>query len=346
MTDAERTELTAGAITAASSITAETEAAGPLNALKRFHASLLASNGGYALAVEIVQAIQQHQPSLLAKQAAYSLLYAVPSILIMLVSLAAIVDKNTGAGVSDPLREFIAEQAPAELQPLLETLVQRALVETNENTAVIAALIAFGVAVWGAAGGVGALIYAINSVYGIKDRRPFIKSAAINIGYMVLGGLLAIAAIILLAFGRILLDLLPGIAAGGGFLAGLLSSSTIWALALLAAALLLLYWIGLDAPKSVRWLLPGTILATVAIGLIFRLLDLILSYSNPGAAYGVVGSVLILLWTLFVISAIVVVGAIVNAVLGRRYDRTLITGLQRRPVELPPGKRIAVAVYR
>jgi hypothetical protein len=56
--------------------------------------------------------------------------------------------------------------------------------------------------------------------------------------------------------------------------------------------------------------------------------------------------VLILLWTFFILSAIVVVGAIVNSVLGKHFDRKLIAGLQSRPPEMPSNKRIAVSVYR
>src|SRR5215211_1923510 len=94
------------------------------------HASLLTRHTSYAVIVEIAKEISRHKPSHLAKQSAYSLLYAVPSVLIVLISLAAIVDKTTGAGVSETLRHFIAEQVPAELQPLLASLVQRAIVET------------------------------------------------------------------------------------------------------------------------------------------------------------------------------------------------------------------------
>jgi membrane protein len=318
----------------------------PLASLTRWHTAMVAKHRGYALLVEIALAIKEHQPSLLAKQAAYSLLYAVPSALIMLVSLAAIVDRNTGSSISNALREFIAAQAPADMRPLLESLVQYALVETSENTAIVAAVIALGIAIWGAAGGVGALIYAINQVYDVRDTRSFIKAAAVNVGLTLLGGILVIAAFLLLAFGRLLLGWLPAIAAEGGMLAGILSSGPLLALGLFFCSLLLLYWFGLDAPKSVRWLLPGAVVATVAMGILFAAIDLILSYSNPGAAYGVAGSVLILLWTLFVLSAIAIVGAIVNAVLGKRFDRKLKTALLSRPFETASGKRVAVSVYR
>jgi membrane protein len=339
---------TTGIVAHGDSVNAEAQqdASGPLAALRRFHASMLARHRAYALIAEIALAVKEQQPSLLAKQTAYSLLYAVPSILIVLVSLAAIVDKNTGFGVSEALQQFIAEQAPDELQPLLASLVQYALVETSEQTAIVAAIISLAIALWSAAGGVGALVYAVNEVYDIKDKRSFLKGAAIRLGLMVLGGILVVAAFLLLAFGRLVLDLLPDIADAGGLLPAILASSPLWALVMLFVSIVLLYWFGLDAPKSLRWLLPGAVAASVAIALLAGLLELILSYSNPGAAYGVAGSVLILLWTLFMVSNIVVIGAIVNAVLGTRHDRTLIAGLQSRPPEMPTGKRIAVSTYR
>ncbi len=322
---------------------AQANAGGPLDKLKRVHASLMASNRWYVLLVEIFTSIQEHRASMLAQQAAYSLLYAVPSILVLLISLAAIIDKNTGSGISDTLQEVIGNEAPAELRPLLESLVQYALVEASENTAIVAFLISLGIALWSATGGVGAQIYALNTVYDIRDRRTFIQQVVVKIGLMLLGGLMVIAAFLLLAFGRLALELVPGIS---GFLAVVLSSSIPWAMALLLVALLMLYWFGLDTPKSFRWMLPGAIVATIAIGLVLALLDLILTYSNPGAAYGVAGSVLILLWTFFVLSMIVVIGAIVNSVVGRHPDPKLIAGLQSRPPELPAGKRIDVEVYR
>src|SRR5918992_1496787 len=72
---------------------------GPLAGLKQFHAGMQEKHRWYAL-------------------------------------LAAIIDKNTGFGVSSWLQTFITEQAPADLQPLLASLVQYALVETSEQTAI------------------------------------------------------------------------------------------------------------------------------------------------------------------------------------------------------------------
>ncbi len=310
------------------------------------HASLLAKHAGYAVLFEIFQEIRRHQPSQLAKQSAYSLLYAVPSVLIVLVSLAAIVDKNTGAGVSERMRQFISAQAPAELQPLLESLVQRAVVETSESQAVLTALVSLAIAIWGGAGGVGALIDAINSVYDIRNTRSFIKQTALKLGLMLLGGALVIGSFILLTFGRLLGEWVAGKVGRGTTLVNFLSSGPVWALLLLACSLFLLYWLAPDVGKSIRWVLPGTAIATIAVLITFAAMDLLLRFSNPGSAFGAAGSVLILLWALFVVSAIVIVGGIVNAVLGRRYDRKLRDGLRRHPEKRLEHGEIAVSVYR
>ena len=314
--------------------------------LKQRHAQLVATSTPYAILAEVVQGFQTYEPSLLARQSAYSMLYAVPSVLIMLLSLAAIVDQNTGSSVSEPLRAFISQEAPNDLQPLLDGLVEYALVETSQNTALVAALVALGIALWSAAGGVGAMMYSINTVYGIKDTRSFLKGALIRVGMTLLGGVIMIVAFVLLALGQILLEELPSLGVDLGVIYGFLSSGPVVSFFLLFFGMLLLYKVGLDAPASVKWLLPGTLLASVAIGLLVILMDLILTYTNPGAAYGVAGSVLILLWSLYMVSQIAVIGAIVNAVLGKRYDRRLIEALYRRPAKLASKDAIAVSVYR
>jgi membrane protein len=320
--------------------------AGLQERLARIHTTQQREHAGYALLIAIVDAIRLHQPANLAKQSAYSLLYAVPSVLIVLVSLAAIVDKNTGAGVSDALQGFIAEQAPEEVQPLLAGLVQNAVVETSEQAAIVAAVVSLGIAVWGGAGGVGSLVQAINIVYDIRDTRPFFKATGLNLGLMLLDGVLVVGSFFLLIFGRRLGEWLVGIVGYGTALVNLLLSGPVWAVFMLIAALLLLYWLAPNITQSFRWILPGTAVAALAILAVFGLLDFILSVSNPGAAFGAVGSVLILLWMLFVVSVIVIVGAIVNAVAGRRYDRKLREGLRQHPEKQRNRPDIAVTEYR
>jgi membrane protein len=272
---------------------------------------------------------------MLAKQAAYSLLYAVPSILIVLVSLGAVVDKRTEIEVTPALEEFIDDQVPADLQPLLQSIVDEAIVETSESTATITALISLGFAIWGGAGAVGALMFSCNLVYDVRDMRSWFRRTLLKLGLMVVGGVGLIFGFVLFTFGQRIGEWVEEETGRDSVVVGMLTSSRNWSLVLVFLSLLLLYWRGPDVPLSIRWLVPGTLVATLAIAITFTALDLILRFSDPGSAYGAASSVLVLLWTLWVMSVIVIYGAVVNAAFARRRDKKMIVFLQQHPEKRP-----------
>ena len=70
--------------------------------------------GTWALAVALVNGVRQHRVSMLARQAAYSLLYAIPSAIVLAVSLANIIDQRTGSHLYDLLSSAIDDRAPEE----------------------------------------------------------------------------------------------------------------------------------------------------------------------------------------------------------------------------------------
>ncbi|MFL5758278.1 MAG: YihY/virulence factor BrkB family protein [Thermomicrobiales bacterium] len=281
---------------------------------------------------EIVNGFQRHHISQLAKQSAYSLLYAIPSLVLMLVSLASVVDKHTEVGLSDALSRAIEEHAPATLEPLLESLVQNAIAETSQSSAVATALISLVIAIWSISGAVGALIYSCNCVYDIVDRRPYLIRKLLTFGLSIVGGMFVVAGFLLFTFGQRFADWLDQETARSSPFIGILSSSRRWSIALVACSLLLLYSLGPDLPKSIRWVLPGVILATAAIYLVFVAFEYLVRIVNPGSAYGAASSVLVLLWSLYIVSAIVVAGAEINAIIARRHDAKLIAFIEKGSV--------------
>jgi membrane protein len=284
-----------------------------------------------SFATDLFQEFRKHPVSMLAKQAAYSLLYAVPSILIVLVSLGAVVDKRTEIEVTPALEEFIDDQVPADLQPLLQSIVDEAIVETSESTATITALISLGFAIWGGAGAVGALMFSCNLVYDVRDMRSWFRRTLLKLGLMVVGGVGLIFGFVLFTFGQRIGEWVEEETGRDSVVVGMLTSSRNWSLVLVFLSLLLLYWRGPDVPLSIRWLVPGTLVATLAIAITFTGLDLILRFTDPGSAYGAASSVLLLLWTLWVMSVIVIYGAVVNAAVARRRDQKMIAFLQQHP---------------
>lgn len=315
-------------------------------ALTGTHQSLRRRHGWYALLAEIITEIREQKPDVLAKQSAYSLLYAVPSLLIMLVSLAAIVDRNTGSSLSTALHAAISDQVPPALQPLLESVVQYAIAETTESAAITAAIISLAIAIWGGAGGVGSLIYASNEVYDIQDTRSFVKSTALRVGLTILDGMIVIGAIILITVGHQIGTWLVAKLGRGTTVVEFLLSGRLWGFLLLVVSLLILYWFAPDISKSFRWIVPGAVAAALAISLFLALLQFVLSFTNPGAAFGAAGAVLVLLWSLFMASQFVIIGAIVNAVLGFHFDRKLKAALRKHPEKRRDHGAIAVSVYR
>ena len=99
---------------------------------------------------------------------------------------------------------------------------------------------------------------------------------------------------------------------------------------LLVLGLLVLYRVGPDVEARWRWLLPGTLVAAAGWNLALVSFTWVLTWSNPGSAYGAAGSVIALLLLIYWLALIVLIGALVNAVLGRRLDPVLRSHLAER----------------
>jgi membrane protein len=279
----------------------------------------------------LITAFMRQPVSMFAKQAAYSLLYALPAAVALLVALAALVDRLTGASLSTALQRIIEERAPAELEPLLESLVQNAIKEQSSSTALIGVVVAFGIALWGGASGANALVYASNRAYSVVDRRSYVDRKLLTFGLTLACGAIVIVAFILLLVGEYLAEWLAESTGRSSRIVQLLESSPILAGVLVFIAVAILYWVAPDVPHTFQWVLPGTALVTVATMVAFYCFDFLVRLVNPGSAFGAAGSVLALLWLLYLESAIVVVGAILNAVLSGQYDQRMIAYLEEHP---------------
>ncbi len=285
----------------------------------------------WPLVTAMIAGFRRHPVGMLSRQAAYSLLYALPAMIALLVSLAAIVDRYTDSGLSPILTREIDARAPAELQPLLQSLVTHAVAEQDGGTAAIGAVVAFGFALWGGSGGTGALIYACNRAYDVTNARSWIHGQLLSVALMLAGGIMTIVAFVLVVIGEHLDSWIAGHRGEGSDLIALLTSSWLLPAALLLATMMLLYVFAPDVPRSPRWSMPGALLASVAVLLAFAGFDRIVGLIDPGSAFGAVSSVIVLLWMLDLVSMFVVSGAIINAVLRERHDPVLIAWLRDHP---------------
>ena len=290
----------------------------------------------WPLVAALVAAFQRHPVPMLARQAAYSLLYALPALVALLFALSSLVDRYTDSDLSRALLREIEERAPDELQDVLTAIVESAVAAQDGTTVALGALIALGVTLWGWAGGTTALIYACNRVYALTDTRSWLTRKLLALALTLASGALVIVALLLVLLGD---RLATAIAERWGWspavLDTLLGSAAVPAL-LVFGAVGLLYWLAPDVPHTIRWMLPGALLTTVATTIAFVGFDALVRLLDPGSAFGAAGSVLVLLWLLDLVSLFVVSGAVINAVLGERYDRRLITFVHAHPERRVP----------
>ncbi|HEY7033626.1 MAG TPA: YihY/virulence factor BrkB family protein [Thermomicrobiales bacterium] len=267
----------------------------------------------------------------LATQFAYSLFFATFPLLVLVMSLAALVEHFFHVPVADTLRDVVDNSAPAILQDLLRELVDRAISQADASSASIGAVVAILLAVWGASGAVGTLVGACSRAYGVRPARSFLIRRLINaLLALVIVVLIVFAAVLFVygeAIGRRLATLL-----GGGETETFLGVLR-WALILgfTATALLTLYRIGPNLDLEFVWLLPGTAVATVLWLLILKGFSALLTITNPGDPYGLFGSLVVLLWLFYLTGVAFMLGTVVNAVVGLPYDTRRRADLARNP---------------
>lgn len=299
------------------------------------------------LAGTLFKKVREDDITGIGAEIAYNAIFAIPAFLLFLVTLAAVVDQLVGVPVADSLQALIAERAPAETRPLLAVLVQGVIGQVNGLAVSIGALTTIVVALWSGSSGTGTIIKAFNKAYDVKETRPFIRQKLISAGLTILSAVLVVAAFALFVFGE-------NIGMWVANLFGLGSAFTLiwnllrWPLAIMFIAFLLavIYSVGPNVQQSFRWISPGSIVATILwIAAVFGF-KFYLLVSNPGSAYGVAGSIVVLLFFLYVSGMIVVFGAEFNAVLAKHVDPKTITDLAHHPEKMESPEEHARAKQR
>jgi membrane protein len=275
----------------------------------------------------------------LAAEVSYHLVFALAPLLIFVISIAAILDNFTGVDVSGQLEELILEHAPGEdVQSVLTTLVENAVSEANGSIASIGAVVALLIALWSGSRAIAVLMKAFNRAYNVAEQRPFVKKKAVAIGLTLLMGLFINLAFVLFVFGGDIGELIAGwFGMGDAF-------NWVWnisrfpiAIVFIMLLLSVLYYVGPNIDQSFRWISPGSVIATVLWIVVLFGFQIYLMFADPGSAYGVFGSVIILLFFFYLSGIVFVLGAEINAVIGRQHDPETVNAIVggRATGELP-----------
>lgn len=275
----------------------------------------------------------------MAQAFAYNTVFAMPALIILTVTVAALVNQVTNIPVTENLRDFINDRAPAETKDLLNTIVDNAIAEVSGGGATLGVAITALLALWSGSNAVGALTGAFNRAYGVTEGRPFVRRKLLQVGLTLLLALFVNLAFALLVFGRRIGTWIAD-QAGLGSAFDMVWNLLRWPLSIASVALILavLYYAGPNIEQSFRWISPGSIIATVLWLAATAAFGIYLQFSNPGSAYGVVGSVLVLLFFLYMTGVIFLIGAEVNALIAKKYDPEVIEDLATKPEATPEAR--------
>jgi membrane protein len=300
------------------------------------------TNDVKALGKELFAEFGKDRVTTLAAAFAYFTVFAIPALIILSVTIAAIVNDVTNVKVTENLRELIAERAPADTKDLLNSIVDNAIAKVGSGAS-FGAIFAALLALWAGSAAVGALMESFNVAYGVeKDSRSFLRKKGVTLGLTLLLAIFINLAFVLLVFGERIGQWIAD-KAGLGTAFDVTWTLLRWPVSIAAIAVILavLYYAGPDIEQSFRWISPGSVFATVLWLLATALVGIYVAFSNPGSAYGVVGSVLVLLFFLYITGIIFILGAELNAVLGKRYDQKTVQDLATKPEAEPTARRLA-----
>ena len=288
------------------------------------------------LAKRIFKKIGDDDVPTLSAAFAYYWVFAIPPLLILIVLIASLLNTVTDIQVVENLRETITDRAPADTQELLLKLVDQAVEQVSGGIASFGAIATALLALWAASNSVNILITGFNRAYNVRENRTYIRKKAVSIGLTLLIVVFVNVAFALLVFGRQIGEWIADWV-GLGSVFDTWWSFARWPAAVFGIMLLtaLLYWLGPNVDQPFRLISVGSAVATVLWLIVVAGFGLYLSISNPGSAYGVVGSVIVLLFFLNVSGMVFFLGAEINAI--------LFAAVADRPVGAFRGPAMAVA---
>lgn len=244
-----------------------------------------------------------------ATLAFYLMLAIFPAMIVLLTTLPYLPVPNLQQAIMD----FMVQALPPEAAKLLQGTVTSVVSDRHGG------LLAFGVlvALWSASSGVYAVMQQLTVTYDVKDARSYFKSRTVAFFLTLAFGALIITAFAFVVFGGVAQDWLSG-----RFSWGLPLRVTFelirWAIILigLLAAFALMYYFGPDVDQDFRFITPGSVLGVIllsaaAVG--FRVY--VENFANYSAVYGSLGAVIVLLFWLYLLGWVILLGSELNALI-------------------------------
>jgi len=252
--------------------------------------------------------IYEHNTSQTGGQLAFFIMLSTFPFLIFLNTLIA--SFNISPRMVDALLKPIF---PEQIVALIGSYVE--YISTNSSLGLLS--IGIIATVFSASKAVRALSRALNGAYGLKDRRSFFGEILFSMLLILVIGIVVVIMIILLAFSS---DLVERIARGMEIPVSLINILDIWRWITLAAVMFffisMMYKFVPRVKLKIRDIVPGTIFSMAGFLLLTAGFSVYVKYfMRSSAVYGTIGAVILLMFWLYIVSMIIVVGAEINGAL-------------------------------
>jgi membrane protein len=253
----------------------------------------------------------------LSAQVAYSALFSLFPFLLLLNALVAYVPGGDRVGdwllgglrnlvsVDSRLYEIVRENVFFEVGALSHTLLSVGIILT----------------LWSASSAVMVLLKAVNRAYELKETRSWQKRRGMAVGWAVAGAIVIPVGVLLLVFGHWIGELIAK-KTGPGSALHVLWVGLRWPVVFLLLVGVLAIFFRHASSVRHKWyaVLPGALFSMAAIIGTSVSLSWFVTQSVMQArwlTYGAIGTVIVLLFWAFLIGLMVLIGAQINAVVGR-----------------------------
>lgn len=267
-----------------------------------------------------------------AAKLTYFMVLSVAPTLLAVFSLATLLLSDLRDQIAEFLTDAITSALGSSEQGIADIVtdtVQSLLGSATGGT--IALIIGVLTALWSASAYIKAYSRVANQIYEVPEGRGILRMNAVMLGLtvvIILGILLIMVSLLL---NQTLVDAVLGPLAGTFGLDGLLSFLTdsflpIWAwlrwpvLLLIAFVLIsVLYWGAPNVKKPFRLISPGGVVAILGIGLAAVAVVIYMSTVAGYSSYGAIGGVMAVLFALWIMNIVILIGAEVDA----EYERAV-----------------------
>lgn len=243
----------------------------------------------------------------------------------LLPDVSGLAGQDTGIGnlTTEQLSRTLERFLPSEGSAVFEDQIGR--LQHQERPPLGLLVLSTGVTIWLASSLFVAIIDAMNSIYGVKETRSFVKIRLTAILMTCLEAVILVGALLAIVVGREVLGWL-GLSHGAELLATASLWSAVGVMVLLSFALS--FYVGPDADQKWEWITPGSLVGTGVFLLTclgFRLY--VQNFANYNKTYGSLGGVMVLLFWFWVSSLVLLAAAQMNKViedaspLGKRFGQ-------------------------